>query len=1046
MSRRRRVRPAVLALLVILVCTVTPAPAQTGRISGTVIDSTTAQPVANAEVSVLGTVLRAATSETGTYVIDGVRAGTYVLDVRRIGYVGLRRGGVAVTSDATTTVDFRLAASVFRLQEVVVTGVVGETEGVKLPFTVGRVDAAEAPVPPFNAVETVQGKVAGVTILPGGQPGSGTNILLRTPTSISKSNSPLLVVDGTILGTTTGITADLDPSDIESIEVVKGAAAASLYGSRAQAGVIQITTRRGRELEEGQTEVVLRSELGTNSLANKLHWAQYHHYLVDAAGQYIDTAGNVRTRATRLEERFQPDSSRYRFQDNAYSSPIYDQVETFFDPGYYLTNTISVGRRAGNTNWLGSYTNHGSAGVIDGHGAYRRNDARLNIDHSLRGDLWISASGYYSRSARDELDENTFFDLIHQAPDVVLRTPDPDGTPYIFTPDPAGVRNNPLYKLATEEQWTTRGRLLGSIGVRYTPTGWLSVDGNVSYDHADRYEFFFLDRGKKEDEFSSGGLGRIGQEHAVAEAINASLSVHLTHDFGGVTSRTTLRTLLEREDNVSSGLNGTDLAVPGVRDMNNARNVVPDNPLVNPATQNIRANGYFVITGLDYQGKYILDGLVRRDGSSLFGLAERWHTYGRFSAAYRLAQERWWPWPSVSEFKLRVSRGTAGGRPTFADQFETYVFGDGGAIEKTTLGNDSLRPERATETEYGLDLIAFNRFTVQLSYARSTVRDEIILVPLPAFYGFDAQWLNAGTVAGNTFEATVEAQILNTPALRWRAGLVFDRARHKVTEFDRSCFLTGTISYRCAGEPLGVMYGFRWLTSPGELPAIHAASRDSFDVNDDGLLVAVGTGTYQDRRWGDTVTVDGVPYSWGLPIPLRDAAGNQAVARIGDGNPNFHFAVSNEVQWKDFTIYGLVDVQAGGHVYNRTKQRMYQYFRSADVDQSGKPEGRKKPVDYYFALYAGNNVNSWFVEPGGFVKLRELSVRYRIPRSALRILPGLGIRNATLGIVGRNLFTRTKYGGYDPEIASDAGGAINRLDDFVYPRFRTVTGSVSIQF
>lgn len=1025
-----------------------PLVAQTGSISGTVTDSATGEAVGGADVVVVGSALRATTAATGAYTISGVPAGTHNVEARRIGYISLRRSGVEVPGGGTATADFRLALSLFRLQEVVVTGVASETQGVKLPFTVGRVSAEQAPVPPPNAVETIQGKVAGVTILPGGQPGSGTNIVLRTPTSINKSNSPLLVVDGTILGTTTGITADLDPSEIESIEVVKGAAGASLYGSRAQSGVIQIKTRRGRDLADGRTQVLLRSEVGWNSLANKLHWARYHHYMVDATGQYADTLLTPRTRSTRVDEPFSTRLGTFRFQDNTYPDPTYDQVEAFFDPGQFMTNSVSLGRRSGNTNWLGTFTQHRSEGVINGHGAYRRYDIRFNLDHWLRDNLSLSVSGYYSRSSRDELDDDTFFDLIHQAPDVDLRQPDPDGTPFTFQPDQFGIRANPLYRLATEEQWTNRGRVLGSVELRYTPRAWLSVEGNVSYDRADRFEDFFLDRGKKEPEFPSGGVGRVGRVHANADAINASLSVHLTRDFGSFATRTTLRALLEREDNALTDVLGTDLAVPGVRDLNNARFVVVDTAT---RRQDIRASGYFVITGVEYRGKYIFDGLARRDGSSLFGPAERWHTYERVSAAYRMAQEPWWPWPAINEFKLRFSRGVAGGRPNFRDQYEAYTFGAGGSVDKTTLGNDSLRPERATETEYGLDVIAFNRLTLQLSYARATTRDQLILVPLPASFGFQSQWQNAGTVVGNTFEATLEAQVLRTPTLTWRAGLVFDRSRHKVTEFNRSCFLTGTISFRCAGEPLGVMYGFKWLTSHDELPAVHDASRDQFQVNDDGLLVAVGPGgSHTDMGWGSTVDIDGVSYAWGMPIGLRDEAGNLAVVRIGDGNPDFHFGLSTDVRWNNFTLYGLVDVQVGGLVYNRTKQRMYQYFRSADVDQVGKPDDLKKPVDYYFNLYFGNNVNSWFVEPGGFVKLRELSVRYRVPEAAVGRLRGFGIRSLSLAVVGRNLFTRTDYSGYDPEIAGagspNAVGAVNRLDDFVYPRFRTVTGSVQIEF
>jgi TonB-linked SusC/RagA family outer membrane protein len=1025
-----------------------PLIAQTGQITGLVSDSVTAQPVGAAEVIVVGTRLRARTAEDGRYTLVGVPSGDHTVEARRLGYV-VGRQRVAVPTEGTVSADFRLAVVAFRLQEVVVTGVAGETEGTKLAFTVGRLSADQTPVPPPNAIETVQGKIAGVTILPEGQPGGGTNIVLRTPTSINKSNSPLIAVDGVILGTTGGTTADLNALDIERIEVVKGAAAASLYGSRAQSGVIQIFTRRGANLEEGRTRVTLRSELGSNSLSHTVRWARYHSFRMDPAQTtYVDTLGNPVGRDDRVDE---PQSSGgFRFQDNPYPNPIYDQVEAFFDPGRYLTNALTIEQKTATTNWFGSVGNHRSAGVIDGHGAYRRNDVRLNLDHQPRQDLSLSLSGYYARSVRDEIydDPNAFFDLINIAPDVNLRQPDLDGSRYMFQPDPDGIRPNPLYKLTSEDNWTGRARLLGGLTLQYTPKGWLSFEGNVSYDRADRFESFFLDRGLKSDDAPTGDPGLIIHQHEFADAINASGSVTLSRQYGATSVRTMLRALLEREDNYADTARGENLAVAGVPDLTNAQV-----RSVNSGNRAIRATGFFAITSVDYAGKLILDGLVRRDGSSLFGLEETWHTYGRLSGAYRLAQERWWPFENVGEFKLRFSRGTAGGRPSFPDEFDTYEIDEAGNVTKATLGNPFLKPERSTETEYGLDMVAFGKVSVQLSYARSTVRDELIAVPLLAPLGYPEQWQNAGTVVGNTYEATIEAHVLNTPALSWRVGLVADRSRHKITEYDPPCLRTG-ISYRCAGEPLGVMYGAHFLRHPDELPAVHAGSRDQFQINDDGLLVPVGAGhNYTEgvdsALWGTTVTIDGISYPWGRPVRLQDpASGGPAVVRIGDSNPDFHFGLSNEVKWKDFVFYGLLDVQVGGQVYNATKQRMYQWWRSAEEDQVGKPDELKKPPAYYSALYNANDANDWFVEPGGFVKLRELSVRYRVPVQRLAGLRSFGIRGAWLSLVGRNLFTITDYSGYDPEVSGAIGAvaAVTRLDNFEYPRFRTITGTVQLEF
>lgn len=1028
--------PAVLAALLIGLGT-GPLLAQTGRVVGTVRDSVTGEPVAGVEILLVGTNRRAATAENGTYAIAGVPPGTYTIEARRVGYAAARHRGLVVAEGRIATADLRLTEVVSQLQEIVVTGVVGEVEATSLGFTVGRIAADQIPIPSANALESFQGRVAGVSVVPQGQPGSGTSIVLRTPTSISESSFPLLVIDGAILGTTTGTTADLQSLDIERIEVVKGAAAASLYGSRAQAGVIQVVTRRGREVAEGRNQVTFRSELGSSSLGGKLDWARYHHYRIDSIGQYVNAAGTVVDRALRVEEAFNATAGTYRFQDNAYIVPTYDQVDAFFDPGTFRTNTLTFARRSATTNWFVSGSTHRSDGVIAGNGGFSRNDVRFNMDHRLRDNLMLSFSTYYSRSARDEVYDNTFFDLIFQAPDIDLRVPDPDGTPFAFQPDLLGIEQNPLYRNTVEDETTDRGRLLGSFELRYNALPWLTLEANASIDHSDRWYSFFIDRGRKQRNLPTGGIGEVGRTNERADAINASVTANLAHDFGELSARTSVRTLIEREENNVTEADGTDLAVVGVPDLNNARV-----RLVGSSFEDIRASGYFVNSGLTYRDRYILDGLVRRDGSSLFGSEQRWHTYYRVSGAYRMAQEPWWPLARVNEFKLRASRGTAGGRPRYSAQYETFAIDESGVLTKATLGNAALKPERATETEIGLDMIAFDRYSLQLSYSHNRIEDQLVAVPLSAAYGFTSQWQNAGTIEGNTWEATLEAQLVRRGNLHWRAGLVFDRSRHRITEYERPCYRLNTVSYRCVGEPLGVMYGYRYLNGLDQLPADHAASRDSFQVNDDGILVAVGAGSYRDMRWGQTVTVDGVAYGWGMPIAERDTSGNLAVVRIGNSTPRFHFAFSSDLRWGNITLYGLLDVQVGGQVYNRTKQRMYQWNRSAEEDQAGKPDSLKKPVDYYFNIYNGNNVNSWFVEPGGFLKLRELTLRYDVPARALSRLRAIGVRGLSVSLIGRNLWTSTDYSGYDPEV----GTATLRLDDFIYPRFRTVTGSVTIEY
>jgi TonB-dependent SusC/RagA subfamily outer membrane receptor len=271
-------RAGVLTAAAALVFTVSPpvAAQSTGRITGVVTDSATDRPVSDVQVIVVGTRIGGVTDAQGRYTIAGAPGGTRSLEARRIGYRVGRVPNVNVQDGGTVTVDIKIVAIALTLQAVVTTGVVDPTSGTRVPFTVGRLEVENIPVPSANAIEAIQGKVAAVTIVPPGQPGSGTNILLRSPTSINKSNAPLVVVDGVIQSQAFGAaSADLEALDIESVEILKGAAGASLYGSRAQSGVIQIRTKRGSGLASGSTRFTARSEYGNNDLSGKIDWA--HH-------------------------------------------------------------------------------------------------------------------------------------------------------------------------------------------------------------------------------------------------------------------------------------------------------------------------------------------------------------------------------------------------------------------------------------------------------------------------------------------------------------------------------------------------------------------------------------------------------------------------------------------------------------------------------------------------------------------------------------------------------------------------------------------------
>src|SRR4029079_308092 len=450
------------------------------------------------------------------------------------------------------------------------------------------------------------------------------------------------VVEGVIWSQSfEGSSADLESMDIESVEVVKGAAAASLYGSRAASGVIQIKTSRGNGLSLGQTQFTVRSEFGGSSLDYDMPRAQHHFYATNAKGEYVDATGKVVTRDARIAR-----PAAERFQDVPYAVPIFNPVKSLFHPGNTSTNSISIAQNGEKTNFLTTLSHQRPDGVLRDHGGYDRTDVRINLDHRPRDDMQFSISGYHAPSNREEEDGNAFFWLTSMAPDVDMLQKDPDGTKYIFQPDPLGVHPSPLYTAEAQKSNTQRIRTLGAMDLRYTPLSWLSADANASYDRSDANGSTWLDRGLKSEAQATGGPGSLTLTDSYTSALNASGSVSLLKDFKSLTGRTTARVLIEKQTRESEEAGGATFAVSGVPRIDAAlsRNS-------SSSQTDIRAEGYFLTAGLDYNSKLIGDALVRRDASSLFGPGEQWHTYYRASGAYRMAQEEWWPFKRVNEFK-----------------------------------------------------------------------------------------------------------------------------------------------------------------------------------------------------------------------------------------------------------------------------------------------------------------------------------------------------------------------------------------------------------
>jgi TonB-linked SusC/RagA family outer membrane protein len=1035
----RTLAPTILAVAFALSVSARPALAQDGSLTGTVTDGASNQPIAAVQIAVQGTTRGATSGEAGRYTVANLSPGTYTITFRRVGYTPVSRDGVIIRAGQPTTLDVALTVSVLRLQSMVVTASSDPIEGVKAPFSVGRVTSEDIKsVPTTNsAAAAIQGKVAGVNIIRGsGQPGDGVGVQLRTPQNIKKGNGPMYVVDGVILGSEfTGTTVDLESLDIESVEVIKGASAAALYGSRAANGVISIRTSRGNSLPENTTRISTRTEFGQSYAPTNISVSRHHHFALNAANQFIAASGGPTT--DRANRAIDADG----FIDNEYPGQTFDNVKRFFNPGAFLTNSVNLAQNATATNFLVSGNQKREAGTLAGDRGFVQRSGRLNLDHRLGEKVSFSASGFHSRANQANANGDDFRTLLSYDSDVDIGLKDANGK-YLQLPNPSVPIENPLWQQQNESLGDNkRARTLASVDGRYSPLGWLSLSTNLSYDRSDLAGDRYTAKGTSSSvtaETESNGSLRYTTE--TTDALNASVSATALGTRGGLTARLTTSAIAEREKNLFYAITGSNFTTNDTPDIDNAQTYTGDSELIE-----IRSEGYSANLGLDYSGKYILDLVARRDGSSLFGPSARWKNYGRVAAAYRISEEPWYPLVGViDELKVRYAIGTAGTRPDFADQYETWTTA-AGSITKNSLGNRLLKPAVTTEQDIGLEMIIKDRYSLELAYVRSHTVDQVSDVVLPAVSGYGQQWQNTGSVKGHVYELTAQAQFVQRKDFTWSSTVIADRSRNKITAWNTSCEL-GTLTYFCTGFSLADMYGQRLARSIRDLPPRYRGHENEFQVNDDGFLVYVGPGgKWQDQAFSATkINLNGGTLDWGFPIVMEKEDGTRLNEILGNGHPDAQVGWLNNFGYKGLRLHTQLHAQIGGNAYNETKQRLYQDLRHGDVDQFGKPQVRKKPFGYYSTIYNRNDVTDFFVEDASYLKLRELALSYRLTHDQLRRI-GIGSwapEGVALGVIGRNLFTITGYSGWDPEV----GTPNTRYDNFDYPPPRNFTASIEITF
>jgi TonB-dependent starch-binding outer membrane protein SusC len=964
--------------------------AQTGVVRGRVTEASSGAPLAAVQVRVEGTTLGALTSATGEYSINAVPAGSVTVVARRIGYAA-ERGTLSVSDGGTVTQDFTLRSAAATLSEVIVTGVGVATERRALGNTVETVAGEQiAESPGATAIDqALQGKVIGAVITENsGQPGGGVSIRLRGTNSILGGAEPLYVVDGVFVDNTaeallslganstrTGAAlsnriADLDPADVERVEVLKGAAAAALYGSRANNGVIQIFTKRG---SSGKPRVTFSSEYSNGRTPKR-----YELNMAPTA-TIADTV--INPTVLRLGQAVQ----RYDIQDQ------------IFRTANSTTNRLSVAGGSGATSYFVSGSYDKEQGILRT-SDYNRLSARANLSQQIgpRFDLAVRSNYVRSRAhfvPEGEQTQGVLTSVIF-TPTVFNPAFDPNLGRFPYNPV---LGTNPLDVLANWEAPEEVTRFVGGVEGSYRPIRDVTLRYLVGLDDY-RQEAKYL-----QPPFSNAAnfTGSIQNPVQFARLLNNDLTashIWTVRPSLGLTTALGFRYTQDRKEIVRAA----------------AGDLPPEQTLVGGATQTasqeeteLRTMGWYIEERASFRERLFLTGGINWDESSAFSKDERLQMFPRIGASYLISEEPFWAGgiaSAINSFRLRIAYGETGGQPPgLYSRFSNYtnldavIGGKPGLRPSTTAGSPDLKPERQREIEGGFDAGFWgDRAQFEFTYYDKKTKDLVLSVPQALSSGFLTQFQNIGTLTNKGVEIGLTTVNVDAPSLTWRTRITYAANRNRVEKLAASSdtILTGYLNYVMEGQPVGIFYG-----------GVYARDATGAIANDaNGIPL----------RGRDTLVINGV-----TSTPFANRI-------IGDPNPDWVGTLSNTFTFRrNIELSVLLDGRFGNDVANFTR-RISEFF-GADKVLEEEASGAK-PARYYGRNPNGRiSVYEEYIEDGSYVKLREIALSL----SASPTLAGrLGAQGITLRLSGRNLYTWTNYRGLDPEVNLFSENTVARGVDF----------------
>jgi len=1033
------VRMLTLLGVFLLVCTQV-ADAQVGTLRGRVVDAQTGETLPGVNLLLEGTRLGAASDIQGGFEI-AAPAGAYNLVATFIGYQRLSLA-VSIVGNQVTNVEVPLRADLLGLDEVLVVGF-GTVSQRALTGSVARVESRELQRTVVNSFEqAMQGRVAGVTVLANnGKLGQGIQVRVRGTASVTAGNEPLYVVDGVPVITEntsysaarTNPLAQLNINDIASIEVLKDASAAAIYGARGSNGVVLITTKSGLN---GQTQFTVnfrRSGSDPTRRVELLNSREYVELFLEAAANSrrldpsYDYVGDAEDTFDYLAL-----GTDWRRLLNGGQAPVdQDWQDTAFRTG--VGTTVDVSARGGNQNTQfflsGQYSDEEGILVSD---SYDRFSSRLNLDHQMNSRFRLGMNLSFAHIVQNRVpDDNAFstpLQAIAQAPISPAFVPAAGplaGGDYVPTAD---VNPNTLYfnGLLYFVNNNTRlqvkyNRSLANTYAALDILPGLTYRTELGVDVMDQNDDLYYGSAVADNTGERRGIGisiwnRIMNLNTnnylnyVRSANNHSIDVTAGNSFQGSRFNYTFVRGIKFPNDFFQQVNGAAEITDG-----------------DGQQSDYRFLSYFARANYNYDSRYFLSFSGRSDGSSRFGDDNRYGFFPAASLGWVMTEEPFMRWVPFSYLKLRASYGLTGnaaiGNFPSLGLWGTANYGGTPGMTPRQIANPGLKWERTTQGNLGLDFAFFNdRWSGEFDVYNKDTRDLLLSVNLPGTSGFATQLQNVGQMNNRGFDFMLNGRILTQGPLTWTTSFNLNHYRNEVTNLNGQVITGGFLNRAIEGHAIGVFFGFQYAgVDPQTGDALYYINEK--DAN------------------GNIVNKDATT--------TNPNAANRVV--LGSPHPDFTGGWGNNLAFRGFELDFFFQFSQGNQVFDgggRFKSANADYFDNQSRDQlkRWRQPGDVTNVPEARLYFANGTVNSSrYLYDASYIRLKNVSFAYNVPR---RFLQQYQVQNARIYVNGTNLLTWTKYPWWDPEVNTDyLAGNISLGNEFYSaPQARTIAAGIQLTF